>query len=286
VGTLAVIGVGLIGGSYGLAAKAKDLFDRVVGCARSEATARAALECGAVDRMTNDPADACRDAEMVVLCTPPESMAGIGRLIADTCPPSAIVTDAASVKGPVVAALEPLFGDPSRFVGGHPMAGSERSGVANADAGLFRGATYVVTPTERTSSEAAEAVRALVGALDARLIEMSPARHDAAVALASHVPHIAAAALARRALARDDARAVHGTGLWDTTRVAAGDPALWCEILLTNADAIAGPLGALAEDVSNVRDLLRSGDREAIEAWLAEGARLRRALPPRKGSDA
>lgn len=285
MGTLAILGVGLIGGSYGLAAKAKGLCSHVVGWVRSSRTAEAATRLGAIDSATFDLARAVADAEMVVLCTPPALMPALCEELAPSLRPGAIVTDAASVKGHLVPACEQRLGPGAAFVGGHPMAGSERTGVENARAGLFEGATYVLTPTERTRPEALEAVDRLARGLGARVVRMSPAEHDGAVARSSHLPHIAASAVAQVALGSARARAVHGAGLRDTTRVAAGDPALWAEILHANADALREPLAETIARLSEIARLLADGDQASLAEWLALGASLRQRLDAERGAE-
>lgn len=279
MGTVAILGVGLIGGSYGLALKARGLADRVVGWVRSEATAEAALEMGAVDAVTRDAREAVSGAELVILCTPPRRIPEDCAAIADAIRPDAVVTDAASTKGGVVARCEETLGYRApRFVGGHPMAGSERAGVRNARADLFEGAAYVVTPTARTAPDALETVVALAKSLGARAIRTDPLAHDRAVAYASHLPHVLASALARTSIPDAEARLVHGAGLRDTTRVAAGDPVLWTEILLANRRALGEALASAIEDLAELAALLAEGDEEGLAIWLASAADLRRGL--------
>lgn len=278
MGTLAILGVGLIGGSYGLAAKARGLYSHVVGWVRSPATADAASRLGAIDEATHDLGKAVAQAEMIVLCTPPAMMPALCQQIRPLAPRGVVVTDAASVKGRLVRECEEALGPEVGFVGGHPMAGSERAGVANAREDLFVGAHYVLTPTERTQPWALQPVEDFAQRLGAIVLRMSPDDHDAAVARASHLPHIAASATAQVAIASSRARAVHGAGLRDTTRVAAGDPQLWAEILSANADALREPLGETIARLSELSRLLAARDQEGIREWLQLGATLRRSL--------
>jgi prephenate dehydrogenase len=219
----------------------------------------------------------------VILAAPPDAIvADLPRVAACTAPGS-VITDAASVKLPIVSAAEPLFGHPSRFVGGHPMAGSERTGVRNAARTLFAGAAYVLTPTRDTAPGALGTVRDLARDLGARLVELSPEEHDRAVGAASHVPHLVAAALARAVISDQGAVAVHGAGLRDTTRVAAGDPAMWRQIVLANAANLAAPLDRLIGELAEVRDAIARGDAAAVETWLRRAAVLRAGLEPPPG---
>jgi len=285
VGTVAIIGIGLIGGSYGLAIRARGLAERVIGCARRRTTLDAALALGAADAVTSSVSEACRDADLVILAAPPEAIVEHLPSVGDSAPEDAIVTDAGSVKRVIVDAVQQLLKCPERFVGGHPMAGSERSGIEHASADLYCGATYLLTPTERTAPEALATVSALAEALGARVRVMSPDEHDQAVAAASHVPHLAAAALARAVIDAPGAREVHGPGLRDTTRVAAGDAVTWRQILLANAGSVEGPLRALADEIATIREALSAKDAESVEKWLRQAAELRLGLD-RDGGDA
>jgi prephenate dehydrogenase len=256
-----------------------------VGCARTRATLDAAVEIGAADCVTSSIEEACADAELVILAAPPDAILADLPRIARAVPPDAVVTDAASVKSAIVRAAEPLFGSPSRFVGGHPIAGSERTGVRNARRSLFEGTAYVLTPTPNTDPAALDTVRDLVKHLGGRPVRLSPQDHDRAVGAASHLPHIAAAALARAVIGDPEAAAVHGAGLRDTTRIAAGDPALWRQIVLANADNVAAPLDRLIGELTTVREAIARGDAEAVEAWLRAAGELRAGLeaPPSGG---
>jgi prephenate dehydrogenase len=285
VGTLAILGVGLIGGSYGLAAKARGLCSHVVGWVRSPGTADAAVGLGAVDEATYDLGRAVSRAETIVLCTPPAMMPALCQQVRPLAPRGAVVTDAASVKGRLVPECEDALGPGIGFVGGHPMAGSERAGVANAREDLFVGAHYVLTPTPRTQTWALRSVEEFARRLGAHVLRMSPEDHDAAVARASHLPHIAASAVAQVAIASSRARAVHGAGLRDTTRVAAGDAQLWAEILSANAEALREPLGETISRLSELSRLLALGEQEAVREWLELGAALRRSLDAGEGAE-
>lgn len=278
MGSVAILGIGLIGGSYGLAMRKRGLADHIVGCARSRRTLEAALRLGAADEVTSDPREACRQAELVILAPPPAAVATLAHAAADAAPCDAVVTDAASVKHAIVTALDPVFGSPSRFVGGHPMAGSERAGVENASADLFVGAPYLLTPTPNTSRSALARVREIAIELGARVMELDPQEHDREIALVSHVPHLAAAAVARVACVSDRAPDIHGAGLADTTRVAEGDPDLWTDILMSNGEAVAAGIDSLCSELDTLRRLLGMRDIAATRVWLAGAADMRRRI--------
>ncbi|MBD3173547.1 MAG: prephenate dehydrogenase/arogenate dehydrogenase family protein [Armatimonadia bacterium] len=285
MGTVAIIGIGLMGGSYGLALKERRLADRVIGCARTQSTLDKALTRGAADEVTDDVAAACSQADIVILCQPPDAIVRMMPDITQGLKSNAVVTDAGSVKTVIVKAGEAYLNDPGSFVGGHPMAGSEKTGVENARGDLFEGATYVITPTERTHGSAVRTVWDLAEGLGSRVRVMSPEEHDRAVATASHVPHIVASALARAVLADPEAKEVHGTGLRDTTRVAAGDADLWRQILMSNARSVQDPLRRVEKEIASLRKALASGDSAFVEEWLATGAVMRRELDASRGSE-
>ena len=286
MGTVTIVGVGLIGGSYGLALRERGMASRVIGCARTQATLDAALQRGAADEVTADVAEACRQADLVILCQPPEAVVGMMPLVDGAVGADAVVTDAASVKVPVVTAAEANLSRPGRFVGGHPMAGSERTGVEHARADLFECANYVLTPTSSTSDDALGVVRDLAEGLGARVRVMPPEEHDRAVAAASHAPHAVAAALTRAVLTSSAAVEVHGAGLRDTTRVAASDAAMWRQILLANAVAVLDALEQVQGELDALRNALAVRDEARVEEWLRDAAVLRRALDTAAEDDA
>lgn len=190
---------------------------------------------------------------------------------------SAVVTDAGSVKSPVAHKVERILG--GRFVGSHPMAGSERSGLEAARANLFQGAAAIVTPTENSENDAIETVKALWQTVGCRVSLMSPKDHDDAVARISHLPHAVAAALVNAINARmPSAGALAGGGYRDTTRIAAGPPAMWSEILLENKTPLITGLDDLTNTLSELKELLVSHDAPALEAFLARAKEFRDTL--------
>ena len=214
----------------------------------------------------------------MVLCTPVETMADLTAQLVPHLPSDAIVTDAGSVKAGVVADGETHLG--GRFIGAHPIAGSDRNGFAAASADLYDGATCVLTPTAQTTATALATARELWAAVGCHLVELPPAAHDAALARTSHLPHTVAAALAA-AIARHVPgawSALAGGGYRDTTRVALGSPELWTGILLANRREVATSVAELTEILHNIRAALESGDADALRALLAEGRSARQTF--------
>ncbi|MGH9069011.1 MAG: prephenate dehydrogenase, partial [Acidimicrobiales bacterium] len=241
-----VVGTGLIGGSVGLALRARGW--RVTGRDTDPARAAAALEAGALDAVGEDPG-----AEVTFVATPVSAVVEVARAALGSGPADQVVTDVGGVKGPLVAAV-----DHPRFVGGHPMAGSEQDGVEGADASLFEGATWVLTPTPATDPVAFARLRSVVSSLGADVIAVAPEAHDVLVATVSHVPHLTAATL--MGLAADGAtehaallRLAAG-GFRDMTRIAAGHPGIWPDICAENRDAIVASLDRLVAALGTVRD--------------------------------
>jgi prephenate dehydrogenase len=265
----AIVGTGLIGGSIGLALRASGWY--VTGRDRDADRADRALELGALDAVGDDP-----DAAITFVATPVGAApAEVERALAVT---GGWVTDVGSVKAPIVAAQS----DP-RFVGGHPMAGSEQLGIDGATGDLFEGAVWVLTPHGGTDDRAYVEVRSVVAALGAEVVALPAADHDALVALVSHVPHLTAATLMAMADTRsNEHRALlrlAAGGFRDMTRIAAGDPGIWPDICTENATAITAALDGLIEELSRVRSLVAEHDRAGLLGLLGDAQRARRALP-------
>jgi prephenate dehydrogenase len=278
----AIIGAGLIGGSIGMALRQCRLARHVAAAARSEETLRLALDLGAADTATRSVAEAVTGADLVVLAAPVsliiEHLGIIGSAISATC----LVTDVGSVKAPIVAAGEKTLPHPGRFIGGHPLAGSEHGGISSARPDLFQGATWVFTPGVGTESAALNQVQGLAVALGAKPLVLSPQEHDDLVARTSHLPHIVAAALMTVIVNRAKEGAaildVIGQGFRDTTRIAAGDAALWADIALANADALLAALGEMNAALTRFAAALAARDREELERLLLDAQRARETL--------
>ncbi len=270
---IAVVGVGLLGGSLGLAVKQRRLAGRVDGFVRREASLAECLACGVVDRATLDLAEAVAEADLVVLCTPLSQMRSLAERMRSALKPGAVVTDVGSVKSSVVRDLEPLFeGSAVRFVGSHPMAGAEKIGVRAARADLFDKAVCVITPTPRTAREAARQVDGFWQAVGSRTLELSPALHDELAARASHLPHVLAAHLADYILQPEHPPSqalLCASGFRDTTRVASGSPEMWRDIALANGEVLLRELDVLTGRLERFRRWVKAGDAQAIQEFFA-----------------
>lgn len=283
---LAVVGLGLIGGSVALAARVRRAAAHIVGADADPAARAAALRAGAVDEAPADLEAALAGADLVVLCVPPRAMLELLPRVAAGVAPGALVTDVASTKVEVVTRCRAALAGRARYVGGHPLAGSERSGFAAARPDLFRGATWFLTPASPEDRPAAAAVARWVRRLGARPAVLAPEEHDALLAATSHLPQFAASAVAAavgRLLARGPAprrlppERLAGPGYRDTTRLAGSDPGLWVDIALTNAENIVGAVDALLERLGALRALLLARDADGLRRWLEEARAARRA---------
>ncbi|MEQ2006414.1 MAG: prephenate dehydrogenase/arogenate dehydrogenase family protein [Limisphaerales bacterium] len=276
---VSLIGVGLLGGSIGLALKARRLADRVEGYVRREASIAECERLGVVDRATTDLLAVVKDADLVILCTPIAQMRALVEQFAGTLKPGALVTDVGSVKGSVVAELEPLCAKAgAQFVGSHPMAGAEKTGPAAARADLFEKAVCVVTPGPRTPAKAVKLVEEFWAAVGCRPLRLSPDQHDSLVARSSHLPHVVAAELANYVLSPAHPKeqpALCATGFRDTTRIAAGSPEMWRDIALANRKHLARALGVFIEDLQEFQRALEAGDAKAMDEFF-ETAKHRR----------
>jgi prephenate dehydrogenase len=273
LGRAQIVGTGLIGGSIGLALRERGW--HVTGADADAGRTARALELGAVDAVGVDP-----DAAITFVATPVSSVAG---LVHEALAAGGVVTDAGSVKSSIVSAV-----DHPSFVGGHPMAGSEQEGVDGARADLFQGAVWVLTPTATTNDAAHTLVRSVVSSFGAQVVELSPARHDALVAVVSHVPHLTAATLMTLAAeGAEEHRAMlrlAAGGFRDMTRIASGSPAIWPDICEENRDAIVAALDELTTALQKMRDVVAAGDRASLLDVLEKARAGRVNLPARIAS--
>jgi len=277
VQNLTIVGVGLIGGSVGLAAKARGAARRVTGVGRDPRTLERAIAEGAIDSFTTDLAEGVAEADLIVVCTPVDRVAADILAVAAAAPKRSVITDAGSTKGNIVRALAgKLPKTAPAFIGSHPLAGSEKKGAAHARSDLFDNRLVIVTPTAETDLEALGVVELFWQALGARVVRMDPFEHDDALALTSHFPHAAASGLA--AITPISLLGLTAGGFRDTTRIAAGDPDLWAAIFEANREAVGAATGRFIERMTEFQELLATNDRAGLVRWLAEGKKVRDAL--------
>jgi prephenate dehydrogenase len=267
---VAILGLGLMGASLGLALRSTGR--TVVGYDAAPGVAERARERGAIDEAAGSVADAVAGAQLVALATPALAMRELLGAIEPQLAPDALVTDLGSTKAQVIAWAEALLPNPARFLSGHPMTGRERSGVEAAESGLYQGCVWLLTPTARTAPETVERMSTLIGELGARPLVLDAERHDAAVALVSHLPLVAATALVLTASESPQwslAQTLAAGGFRDTTRVASGDPRMARDICLTNAGPLVAALDAYLAALHRLREQIASGDDAIEEAFVA-----------------
>jgi prephenate dehydrogenase len=263
---IAVVGLGLLGGSLALAARERGLVGSAVGATRSPEARRLALECGAVEAVVALDRVA-EGADLVLLATPVHAMADMLRRLAPGLAEAAIVTDVGSVKAPLAETLPGLLPPGRLYIGSHPMAGSHERGMDHAVASLFEGRSCIVT--QHGEAEAEARVCAFWEGLGMRVVRRTPARHDEEVGWVSHLPHLLAYAFGRSfAGAPEGAADVVGPGFRDFTRIARSDAELWGDILTANAKALEGPLAVVGRAIGELSELLQAGDADALEQWL------------------
>ncbi|MBP85340.1 MAG: prephenate dehydrogenase [Planctomycetaceae bacterium] len=276
--SVTIIGVGLIGASIGLALRERRLAKNVVGVGRRASSLRKAKACGAVTATTTNLERGVSDAELIVVCTPVELIVQRAVEAAALAGPGTLITDAGSTKAEIVRTLDrSLQGNQDvDFVGSHPMAGSEKTGPTHARADLFEGRVSVVTPTTRTSNSARDAIEEFWRSLGANVVRLSPRQHDRTVAMISHLPHVISSAVA--ASTPDADLPLASTGWLDTTRIAAGDPELWRQILSDNRADVLKSLGKFEKVLASFRRALERDDQRKLIQLLEAGKQRREAL--------
>jgi prephenate dehydrogenase len=273
--TIAILGVGLIGGSIGLGLRQRGLAKRVIGIGYREESLRVAKQIGAVTETTLDVAEGVAEADLVIVCTPVGRIADDVRAAAASCRPGTLITDVGSTKEEIVRNLVSLPDD-VRFIGSHPLAGSERRGPAAAEADLFVDRVVVVTPDETTRGDDLASLTSFWSGLGARVVLMPPEEHDRALAVTSHVPHLIAAALALAT--PEKLLELTATGWADCTRVASGDPELWRQIFASNRQALVASLTQFDEALESLRTAIERQDGSAVLDLLATAKQRRDAV--------
>ena len=290
---VAIIGVGLIGGSLGMILRRKMLADQVIGVGRRVENLETAVRMGAIDRYVADPKEGVRGADLVILATPVDTYQSHLKDWVHCLTPGAIVTDVGSVKGVLVEQAEAAMTAGVHFVGAHPIAGKEKTGAAAGTDQLFQGARCILTPTKQTDADALERIRQLWHETGAVVLTMDPHLHDQILGAVSHLPHAAAFAL-MNALAdlRDqqlsalDLAGHSGGGLRDTTRIAASSPEMWRDIFVWNRDNVVSFIEQYERALTTLKQLIKAGDAAGIEKFLERAKGEREKLNARPSINA
>jgi prephenate dehydrogenase len=276
--TLAIVGVGLIGGSIALAARRRGFAARIVGVTRHPQALEQAVRDGMLDEAHTSLELAAAQADLMVFCTPVDCIAAQIVTAAAHCRPGTLLTDAGSTKAAIVRAIEGHLPQGVAFVGSHPLAGSEKQGPAHASAELFQGRLVIVTPTTTITDNALSQIHDFWAALGARVLRMDADEHDRALALTSHLPHLLSSALA--GILAPQWHELTATGFRDATRLAAGHPALWSAIFRANSANLLAALDLFEERLRQIRETLVHDDRATLESLLEEGKKIRDKLAP------
>jgi prephenate dehydrogenase len=263
---VAILGLGLLGGSLGLAIRQRKLATNIVGWSHREITRLGAIDRGAIDEGQPTPQDAVRNADLVIICTPVGIIPKLLEQIAPALRPTTIVTDVGSTKHTIVTAGDKVIGPVAKFVGSHPVAGAEKQGISAARETLFDNALCITTPTQHTDQAALKTVEQFWAALSMRLTRLSPTEHDHILSDISHLPHLIAAAVVM--MQEERALKMAGSGFKDTTRIAAGDAGLWRDIFVDNRFAVIRSLDRALAHLRDFRTALQANDGNKIEAML------------------
>lgn len=279
ISRLCVFGVGLIGGSLARALRAKAVVEHVVGCSRNKNNLQRAQDLGVIDSWTCDPSEAVKNADIVVLATPLGAVKAILSAIKDTLAVDCILTDAGSAKRCVIEDVRAVFGElPPNFVAGHPIAGTEDSGVEASFASLYEDHKVILTPTEETSSKALKCIFEMWEHTGATVVTMDPDHHDEVLAATSHLPHLLAYSLVETLGKMEEHREIFkyaAGGFRDFTRIASSDPVMWHDICLANREAMLITLRAFQEDLSAITTAVETRDSEYLRDVFSRAKRLR-----------
>ncbi len=281
--TITVVGVGLIGGSVALAAKANRLSRWIIGVGRNATRLQQALDAGVIDECETDLRRAAEQSDLILFATPVDQIVSGVQVAVSVGQPQAIFTDVGSTKGRICRELESASLGNANFIGSHPLAGSEQRGWEHARADLFDGRVCVVTPTNSTRSDTLNRLSAFWQNLGMKVLKCSPEDHDQAVAQSSHLPHVVASALARTLSTEN--RQLAATGFADTTRIAAGDPDVWVPILLDNAAAVLNSLDSYTAELNAFRNALSNRDAPMLRTLWQQGKATRDAIQVRKNTE-
>jgi len=285
---VALLGTGLIGGSIGLALRQVDEVEAIIAYDAEPSTAARAVERGAATSAAASLEEAVEGADVVFIATPVRTIPELVLLAASRAKSGAVITDVGSTKSRLVVEIEKSLPHGSTFIGGHPMAGTENDGIEAADATLFAGSWWILTPTERVETSAYRSLHTLLGKLGAQVMALDPSRHDELMAVISHLPHLTATTLMNLAGERGKEHAgllsLAAGGFRDVTRVAASNPDIWLDICEENAEAIAAVIRSFADRLLELGDLVQAGKRSDLRERFLSAREARRDLPGKRVS--
>jgi prephenate dehydrogenase len=274
--TIGIIGVGLLGGSIAAAARQRKLTGKILGAGRNPARMRAAQHSGLLDRGTTNIAETSAESDLIIVCTPVNYITQFIQTVAKNCRPGTLITDVGSTKQNICEALYGNLPEGVTFIASHPLAGSEKTGFEFADPNLFQDRPCVVTPDDSLPKKAISRITQFWEALGMHVLETSPQKHDQILAETSHLPHVVASALAMTLIEAN--RSFTSTGFRDTTRIAAGDPTLWSDILLNNREAVINSIDKFTHSLQELRNAIMNHDKNQLRQLLEDGKKNHDAL--------
>lgn len=273
---ITILGVGLLGASFALALRKNGLCGTITGYGRNRENLQRAKERNIIDSFETDPASACRDSDLIMLSTPVGSFSGLAEAIAPALKKGAVLTDVGSVKGMLVREIEKMMPQDVHYIGGHPIAGSDRSGIDSANAELFRNAGCVITPTENSDPSALNKIQNLWKALGSEVIILTPEEHDRIYASVSHLPHLIAYSMVNTVAEINKSYLdFSGKGFKDSTRIACSSEELWNDICLLNRDNIIETLAVFQKNLDMLGHYLKTGDSDSLKAEFRKARILR-----------
>jgi prephenate dehydrogenase len=277
---ITILGPGLLGASIGMAVRERELAGKIVSWSRRAETRASCLDQSWCDQVLDSPEEACRGSQLVIVCTPVQTIVPLFSRIAGDLDADALVTDVGSTKSRICREARGVEGNGAIFIGSHPMAGSEQTGMAHARGDLFEGAACIVTPLDDMPAAKVRQISAFWESLGMQVAHASPERHDEIVAHISHLPHVLSSALCSFLAGKDPSwKSLMGGGLRDTTRIASGDPGLWRQILESNHEEVVRAITGLEDELHQIKAALVNGDTVTLNQRLDRGKLYRDSLP-------
>jgi prephenate dehydrogenase len=282
---ITILGVGLLGASFALAVKKSGLCRTITGYGRNRENLQRAKERNIIDSFETDPVAACRDSDLIMLSAPVGTFAGLTKIIAPALKKGAVLTDVGSVKGKLVREIEKILPKDVHYIGGHPIAGSDRSGIDAANAELFRNARCVITPTENSDPSTLDKIQNLWRTLGSEIIILNPEEHDRIYASVSHLPHLIAYTMVNTVAEIDNSYfGFSGKGFMDTTRIAGSSEELWKDICLLNRDNLTEALAVFRKNLERLDQYLKAGDADSLKAEFRKARILRENIGSEENS--